>query len=817
MILRNLLLLLFLFPSILLAQEVIILDSETQFPIPNCSIYGENNPNVIYSDKNGKADLSVFKENEIVSVNHLSYVEVEFLKRKIVSENNIIYLHRIAESLDEVILSTNRQKELRKRVAEYVEVNQLKEIKRKSPQTSADLLATIPGIKVQKSQFGGGSPVLRGMEANRVLLVVDGVRMNNAIYRSGHLQSSITVSPSILERTEVIFGPSSVIYGSDALGGVIHYYTKTPKPNRDDKVKFDFMSRYSSVNNEYTNQASFEVSFEKWASLTSFSHSKFGDLKMGKNRNHGYENWGKVYEYSNNTDVFYNSNSVINTNPNIQKNTGFNQSDFLQKFFIKLNEKDNLTFNLQYSTSSNIPRFDKLTEFSDGNLRFAEWYYGPQERFLLSTQLNINPGKKWLDKGTITAAYQDIHESRVQRRFNSLDRSYREEGVDLFSINGDFSVQLSEASKRNFNYGFELAHNDVKSNSFGKTLNVNGNEVIGFTDNFVVQSRYPDGGSKYTSSAIYINYRQDISEKSTLNSGLRFTNTNLKASWVDDTFISLPESTIKLKNSSFTATLGYVYRPNKDLQLNTVLSSGFRSPNIDDVGKIREKNGIVTVPNINLRPEYAYNAEIGVLKYFDNKRFNIGFNTYYTLFNNYIAREPFTLNGSSTILYDGELAETVANVNKKNAYLVGGTLSARGKLRDDLKIQGSITYTEGMTYDTKVPLSSIPPIFGNLELSYQKNKFESSVSFNFNGSKKIKDYNLIEGIDNVEQTPFNSGTGQYEGTPSWSVLNFHSRYQISDTVGLQFRIDNIFDTHYKEFASSISAPGRNFSFSVFVN
>ncbi len=109
------------------------------------------------------------------------------------------------------------------------------DIFKESPQTTADLLASVPGIKVQKSQFGGGSPVLRGMESNRVLLVVDGVRMNNAIYRKGHLQNSITVSPTQLERTEIVFGPSSVIYGSDALGGVIHYYTRTPKTSEKEQ------------------------------------------------------------------------------------------------------------------------------------------------------------------------------------------------------------------------------------------------------------------------------------------------------------------------------------------------------------------------------------------------------------------------------------------------------------------------------------------------------------------------------------------------------------------------------------------------------
>ena len=805
------------FPIFLFAQEVTVIDFETRFPIENCTIYGENNPNTVSTDKNGKADVSIFADNEIISINHLSYVEVEVLKRKLSDTKYVIYLHRNAEALDEIVLSSSRKKVLKKRVAEHVEINQIAEIRRIAPQTSADLLASIPGIKVQKSQFGGGSPVLRGMEANRILLVVDGVRMNNAIYRSGHLQSSITVSPSILDRAEVIFGPSSVIYGSDALGGVIHYYTKTPKTSEEEKVKFNLLSRYGSVNDERTNQGSVEISFKKWASLTSFSHSKFGDLRMGKNRNHGFDDWGKVFEYSDNTEDFYNPNPVKNPNSNIQKNTGYDQSDFLQKFYFSISDKTDLTFNFQHSTSSNIPRFDRLTEYSDGDLKFAEWYYGPQKRLLFSSQLAINPNKKWLKKGIFTGAYQKINESRIQRKFNSLDRLYRKENVDVFSLNGDFSVQLGETSNRDLSYGFEVAHNEVNSNSFGKTISVDGTKINGFSDDFKVQSRYPDGGSNYTSSAVYTNYRQDVTKNSTLNTGIRFTHTILNAKWIDETFISLPDNDISLKNSSFTATIGYTLRPKEDWQLSSVLSSGFRSPNIDDIGKIREKNGFVSVPNIDLRPEYVYNAEIGVLKYFNDKKFNIGLNTYYTLLNNYIARESFSTNGSSTILYDNEIVETIANVNHKNAYIIGTTLSFKGNIKENWKTKGSLTYTKGKAYDTGLPLSSIPPLFGNIELSYSKNRLETALNFRFNGSKKLEDYNLVEGIDNVEQTQYNEVTNQYSGTPSWSTFNFYSKFKITNSLQFQFMIDNIFDQHYKEFASAISAPGRNFSFSILVN
>lgn len=795
------------------AQKITIQDKETTFPIQNVAVFNEDKSKTAVSNRNGIIDISAFSINDILTFKHVSYVEYDILKR-LITGKKIIYLQSKAEQLQEIFLSASKGKEFRKRIAEQVAVFSLKDIQKTSPQTTADMLANIPGIKVQKSQFGGGSPVIRGMEANRVLLVVDGIRMNNAIYRKGHLQNSITVSPNLLDRTEVIFGPSSVIYGSDALGGVIHYYTRKPAVSERTNINTSFLSRYSTINDEKTIQAGVELQFEKFASFTSMSHSNFGDLRMGKKRAHGFEDWGEILEYSNNTSIFYNENPIVNSDPNIQRNTGFDQTDILQKFFIPLSSRTDLSFNLQYGTSSNIQRFDRLTERRDGELRFAEWYYGPQKRLLLSSQLELRPGKRFLNNGVITIAYQNIEESRINRKFGSLDRTTRQEEVDVFSLNGDFSVNLSK--DRVLSYGFELSHNDVSSTPKGETLEVNGNDITGISGTFPVQARYADGGSSYTSSAAYINYRQDISKKSTLNTGIRFTNTNLKAKWIDEALIQLPDNNISINNSAITLTAGYVYKPTINWQLNGVLSSGFRSPNIDDVGKIREKAGDVTVPNINLRPEFVYNAEIGFLKYFNEKKFHFGLTTYYTLLDNYIIRENFSLNGSSTILFDGEEGNIVANVNRDQAYIIGCTFILKGNITNSFKTRGSFTYTKGKTYDTKEPLSSIPPLFGLLEFSYEKPKFEASIDLKFNGRKKLKDYNLSEGIDNIEQTPLISAN-EYYGSPSWSTLNINTKYRLTKSLDLQLAVDNILDQHYKEFASAISASGRNFSFSVLAN
>ena len=820
----NLFLFFFLVTGFCFSQKIKIIDKHTGKSIRNVTVYNEESTINLSSDNEGFVDVSVFKKNENILFSHISYEPQKIKKTILQKQKMVVFLNKQSAQLDEIVLSVFKKSEKTNRIAEQIAVVSSKEIQKISPQTSADLLATIPGIKVQKSQFGGGSPVIRGMESNRVLLVVDGVRMNNAIYRKGHLQSSISVAPNMLDKTEVVFGPSSVLYGSDALGGVIHYYTKTPKLSAEEEVKSQFFSRFSSVNQEITSHVSAELRFSNWASLTSISFSNFGDLQSGSRRSHGFKDWGKVFYYSENRYGNYTENPTLNPRPEVLKNTGYHQTDFLQKFFIPLSKNTDLKINLQYSTSSNIPRFDRLIELKNNSLKFAEWNYGPQNRFLLSSQFLIHPNKNWLESGSITGAYQQIKESRIQRKFGSLDRSYREELVNVFSVNGDFSVSLTQDKKRVLSYGFEFTYNDVISKSFGKTLQVSSGQINGSSSGFKVQSRYPDGGSNYLSSSAYIAYRQDLNSKTTLNTGLRFTNTTLHALWLDQTFIHLPETNITAVNSAVTATIGYVYRPGKNWQLNSVVSSGFRSPNIDDIGRVREKSGNISIPNIHVNPEFAYNVEIGLQKYFNDKKFRVGANVYYSLLDNYIQRDfVYNTDGSKKqVQFDGEFGNAITNQNKGTAYVFGYTLSYLGKISSTINSSGFITYTKGRTYDTKEPMSSIPPLFGRVEINYKKDKIEFGAALKFNSKKDIEDFNITEGIDNHDLTPIIDpnailDSDKYYGSPSWMTIGLTSNYLLSDTFSIQARLDNIFDEHYIEFASGISAPGRNASISFVAN
>ncbi|HVF80613.1 MAG TPA: TonB-dependent receptor plug domain-containing protein, partial [Flavisolibacter sp.] len=188
-----------------------------------------------------------------------------------------------AKNMDEVLIYSGKFAERKKNIAQKVEVISARQIAHLNSQNTGDLLINTGNVFVQKSQQGGSSPVIRGFEASRVLLVVDGVRMNNAIYRAGHLQNVITVDQNSLERIEVLYGPASTLYGSDALGGVVLMRTKGPKLSATKKMFFtgSAFTRYSSANDEKTGHFDLSIGGKKFAWLQAYNYSNFGDTKMG--------------------------------------------------------------------------------------------------------------------------------------------------------------------------------------------------------------------------------------------------------------------------------------------------------------------------------------------------------------------------------------------------------------------------------------------------------------------------------------------------------------------------------------------------------
>ena len=815
---KSILCLLFLvFLSNLNSQTITVIDSETETTIPSVLLFNENKSVSKLTDFEGKISIDIFNKNDSITLSHISYKEEKFSFSEL-KKLSTIKLTMKSRGLDEVVLSVARNKQNLKSLSKKVSIINKKTIELENPKTSAELLYHAGGIHIQKSQAGGGSPVIRGFEANRVLLVVDGVRMNNAIYRSGHLQNAITIDANALERTEIIYGPSSVGYGSDALGGVVHFYTKTPRINNSKFFNYYKSVSYNVNNKTKINNYSLELSKRKWASYTSYTKSYFGDIVMGKNRNHGFKSWGLVEYYSKNNGNNFYENQSINNNPNIQKNSSYKQRDFIQKFNFITGENSNLILNFQYSNSSNISRFDKLSEItSDGNLKYAQWYYGPQKRLLSSIKLNLAGGKIY-DSASLIASFQKINESRNSRKFGSLNLKSQDEDLRVFSINTDFSKNLNEINS--LAYGFELTNNKLNSTAKNFELVTENNKVIERSYSKGL-SRYPSNGSEYGSVAAYFEFRKKISSQTNLSIGTRYSLVDISASW-DKNFLMDNNlygffrqfEDLNFTNSAITTSIGLSQITNNFNKISINLSSGFRAPNIDDVGKIRENSGILTVPNAKLKPENAYTIDLGFNRY--DKAFSYNFNLYFTLLNRTIGRDLFydyddtTTQNPITVLYDNEEVITMGNYNLGNSSVYGFNFDANYSFDEYFYLIGNLTYTKGDIVYNDYPMPSIPPLFGSLKLRFQKNNFNIQLKYKFSQSKSADNYSF-GGEDSLDETPFvyEDGEIKYLGMPEWGIFQLSSLFRVSKKMKAQLLLDNIFDIHYREFASGISSPGRS--------
>lgn len=696
-------------------------------------------------------------------------------------------------TLEEVVISGNKIAERKSDIPHQIDLILSKRITRLNPLTTADALAQTGTAYVQKSQQGGGSPVLRGFEANKVLLVVDGVRMNNAIYRAGHLQNSITTDPNMMERIEVLQGAGSVIYGTDAIGGVIAFFTRRPTLSDSARLQPSLKAfvRYASANQGKTAHGSFNLGGRKWASLTGFTLNDFGDLRSGFYKMKKYPGFGDCDFY---VERINGRDSILaNPDPDIQRQSGYRQLDFLQKFLVVSNNGDRHTLNFQLSTSSDISRYDRLQTFSEGKPRFAEWYYGPQDRLLLAYEWQKEQKSWWADLVKLTPAVQLIGESRNDRRFGNNVRNSLIEKLKIYSLNLDL---FREAGDHEVRYGVEFVHNSLQSTGIAENI------VTGERTSII--SRYPDG--TYSTAGIYFSHRWELLDgKLILSDGLRFSSVMLDARF-DPEFFEASVADVQQKSNSQNLHLGGVAVLPGNLRLNVLLSTGFRNPNIDDLGKTFETNGgDLMIANPDLRPEQIFYREAGLTKKLGDAGY-LNATAYLSHLNDAIVVRPFPYNGSDSMEYRGNYFRTLSSVNTGRARVWGISGSGQFKLSEEWTFRGNITYTKGRDLTQNAPLDHIPPLYGMSSLAYEKGNWQFEVFYLFNGWKRLEDYSP-SGEDNLNYaTP--------DGSPAWQTWNIRSGWQFSKRFRLQAGIENLMDLRYRTFASGINAPGRNFLVSL---
>jgi hemoglobin/transferrin/lactoferrin receptor protein len=697
-----------------------------------------------------------------------------------------------AIELDEIVVSTQRFAKPKRKITQQIESISKKEIEFQNFQTSADVLGNSGTLAVQKSQQGGGSPIIRGFESSRILLLVDGIRMNNLIYRAGHLQNSITVDKNMLENVDVLFGPSSTIHGSDALGGAIYLQTKNAKllsENGNKKFNGIALTSYNSASQGKSGHLDFNFAGQKWASLSSFSYNDYGDLKMGKHKNGSNDFFGeRLFYVITNNGV---DSQVANDNKYVQKFSGYKQYDFLQKIVFQQNNSTQHNLNLQYSTSSVIPRYDRLTDLnSTGNLKHAVWNYGPQKRLLSAYQL---AKKNFFLKTDLkfVASYQNIEESRITRNFGNPNQSSRIEKVSVFAINSDFKTKIGNGD---FIYGTDVYYDDLNSSGIKKNSWTN--------EEAITDSRYPDGKNNTFRAEGFASYSNDINKTTSYNASARTGYTTLNSE-ISTNFLNLPYTTVSQKNFIYSGAVGVVNNANKKIKIALNLASAFRVPNIDDLSKIFESAaGSLIVPNKDLKPEKSVTADLSIT-FWEGKRFQFENVFYYTRLYDAIVTSPFMLNGQTSIDYEGQNSLIYANQNQGKGSITGVSSTVRSYITKSVLFYGTFNFSHGRVQNAKgsFPLDHIAPFYGKTGFKYESKGLNLDLYMLYNEKKELKNYSP-SGEDNLQYAPKN-------GMPSWETYNLKGSFSVTEKFTFFSGIENILDTQYRTFASGINASGRN--------
>jgi hemoglobin/transferrin/lactoferrin receptor protein len=441
-----------------------------------------------------------------------------------------------------------------------------------------------------------------------------------------------------------------------------------------------------------------------------------------------------------------------------------------------------------------VPRYDRLTDPKETGLNSAEWYYGPQKRLLTAYELSFMDLNHFFNNIKLSVNYQNVEESRHNRNFGHVFRNSRIEKVTTFGANVDF-YHIKE--KNQFRTGIDAHYGSVQSTAFKTNLNDNTTAPL--------STRYPDGDNYQQNIAIYATHTWKLNDQLVLNDGLRVGFVHQKSTFINKIFYPFPYNEAVQNITGFSGNLGIIYSPFSFFRATILGSTGYRVPNIDDLGKVFDsQKGRVIVPNPALKPEKTYNIDFGFVFKIDNNLLWEN-NLYFTKFADAIVTDKFQFNGQDSIIYDGIKSQVMANQNNNQARIWGFSSVLKLKFGAGWAISSTYHYTQGRiqkdeNYNT--PLDHIPPTSGRFALQYNQNQLFTEFFISYNGWKRMNDY-LLNGEDN-EQYATKSGM------PSWWTMNARVSYEVLKGLKLQMGMDNIADVQYRVFASGIHGAGRNF-------
>ena len=637
------------------------------------------------------------------------------------------------DTLANVVVSASRQQISNLKTPYSVSVFQQKDIEKLASRATPDMLSNIPGVFIQKTNLGGGSAFVRGLTGNQTLLIIDGIRFNNSTFRYGPNQYLNNIDPSIISKIELLKGSGSVQYGSDALTGVVNFFTLQPEFTAQKTFGGQLSARLATEGMELSEQLKMTYTSENTGIVFVGANKQFGDIVRGGGLG-------------------------------LQRPTGYNEWDFFGKIRQQLSKTWILEGLIQTTQQSQVPVFHKiqLENFKINEMDLQKY----QRSYLKAIGQYENPLFKKIEFSV--SQQTSIEQRKLQKNTSTTLRAERDE-INTMGILADVQSQFS--STWSAHSGIDYFNDRI--NSTREDINLTNNSIK------ALRGLYPnDAGYQYQS--VYSIHHLDL-DAWQVETGLRF----------HQNVASLPDTTLGLtqvKSSALVYSLGVARAISQGISIYANTSSGFRAPNMDDLGSLGIVDFRYELPAFDLKPEYSQNYEVGIK--ISKAKFFQELTLFQTELENLITRIKTSQFIQAYPVYEKR------NVDK--AFLRGGEWSGRYELSNSVSAKANISYVYGQSVTLNEPMRRIPPLHGGFSLSYaRKNLFLNSELLFAATQDRLS---AGDKADN-RMNPL--------GTPGWAIVNVQANYLFNSHFSVSLQAQNLGDVDYRMHGSGINGVGRS--------
>jgi len=681
-----------------------------------------------------------------------------------------------SEELEELIVLASRSQSSEQALAYSVHQLDAEALAQKLPRNLPEALADLPGVLVQKTANGQGSPFLRGFTGYRTLALIDGVRYNNSVYRDGPNEYFSLIDVSSLANIELLSGPASSLYGSDAIGGTLSLLTQRADYKTESPGDFFVHGR------QHIRSASAEHSL---ASRT--------ELQLGQG-----QRWGLQLGYS-----LKDFGDVRAADIGEQPHTGYDEYAYDARLDASLSHQWSLTALHQTLTQDDVWR----THSTVYALPFTNTDKGSDLRRLKDQERSLSYVKLagrdldtvWAERATLTASFQqwDEHGERVKGNGDRIVEGFDSHmwGLD---VQLGRSFMLNESSSLQLSYGVDFYRDNVDSERSDCDVIPSAADCV---ETKRIQGPVGDN-SRFDQWGAYAQAELPLGESWLLTAGSRYSQVSASIGAFEDPNAGLPAS-FSDHWSSQVNSLRVSFSVSESQRVWAGVSESFRAPNIADLSRFgKSRSSETEVAATKLTPETFLTCELGFKQ--RGERFDITATVYHTRIKDFIASTP-----------TGRTVDGLTEVSKQNAgrgFVQGIELDASYWLSEQWRLAANLTWLEGelsaylktelssltdATLTTE-PMSRIMPMTTSVQLQWRDTDLWAQLDV-----RGVAKADKLSSGDKSDRQRIPPG-----GTPSYVLVNLSAGQQLSEFVRVDLALNNVFDEAYRSHGSGSNEPGR---------